>query len=560
MLAVVHGLEKFHTYVFGKPLTVYSDHKPLENIMLKQLSLAPPRLQRMLLRIQPYVVTIKYRPGKDMVYADYLSRVQPSAGPSIELEQAIHMVQISAGQLEKLRLASQQDAELCVLQGQVINGWPTQAKSVPKTIRSYWSLKDYLSVEDGLLYNGHRLIIPVAYREEYLDRIHASHQGVTKSQLRAKDSIYWPNMMSDIEKKIGDCVICLQNAKSSKKEPMLSHELPSQPWEILSSDLFELEGHSYILLVDHYSKMPFVRGLKTTTCSEIVKFCKDMFAIHGIPKRLYSDNGPQYSAVEFRNFSVAWDFEHITSSPYYPQSNGFAERFVGIVKSVLKKTKQSGSDPQMALLCLRSTPIDNRTPSPAELLYGRRIRSNLPVKGDCKLFLFEDKENFVNKSDKIAQYYNQSAGSELPELIPGMKVLVQKPNEQSWVPGTIKEKCIEPRSYLVKMSNGGDLRRNRRFIKELSSNASKNFIFNRDSMCNNNPDVSQPVSNLTDKSECKINSKPSIVTFKENADLTHVRNDVPVKEAFSPRKSSRNVNKPCRLIEQCEVVVKCCAN
>ena len=96
---------------------------------------------------------------------------------------------------------------------------------------------------------------------------------------------------------------------------------------------------------------------------------------------------------------MTWDFEHLTSSPHYPQSNGFAERMVGVVKSVLKKAKQSGNDPQMSLLCLRSTPIDARTPSPAELLYGRRIRSNLPVKNDCKLSLFVDKECFVNKSE-----------------------------------------------------------------------------------------------------------------------------------------------------------------
>ena len=205
------------------------------------------------------------------------------------------------------------------------------------------------------------MIIPEAYRKKYLDRVHSGHLGVTKSQLRAKECIYWSNMMSDIEKHVNDCVICLQNSKSNKKEPMLSHDLPSQPWEILSSDLFDLDGHSYFLVVDHYSKMPFVRGLESTTCREVIKFIKDMFAIHGVPKRLYSDNGPPYSAVEFRNFAMTWDFEHITSSPHYPQSNGIAKRMVGVVKSVLKKAKQSGSDPQMSLLCLCSTPIDCRT-------------------------------------------------------------------------------------------------------------------------------------------------------------------------------------------------------
>ena len=74
-----------------------------------------------------------------------------------------------------------------------------------------------MSVEDGLVYSGQRLIIPEVYRKEYLDRVHAGHQGITKSQLRAKDSIYWPNMMADIERTVGDCAICLQNAKSTRK-------------------------------------------------------------------------------------------------------------------------------------------------------------------------------------------------------------------------------------------------------------------------------------------------------------------------------------------------------
>ena len=148
-------------------MVVYSDHKPLENIILKPLSKAPPRLQRMLLRIQPYDVEIKYRPGKNMVYTDYLSCVQPSVDVSTELEQAIHMIQISVGQLEKLSFASQHDSELSVLRQQIINGWPDQSKLIPKIIRPYWSMKDYLSVENGLVYSGHRVVIPEAFRKEY---------------------------------------------------------------------------------------------------------------------------------------------------------------------------------------------------------------------------------------------------------------------------------------------------------------------------------------------------------------------------------------------------------
>ena len=77
MLAVVVACEKFHSYLFGKRFMVESDHKPLEMIHLKNLTAAPPRLQRMLLRIQGYDFTIKYKPGTEMLLADPLSRLNP---------------------------------------------------------------------------------------------------------------------------------------------------------------------------------------------------------------------------------------------------------------------------------------------------------------------------------------------------------------------------------------------------------------------------------------------------------------------------------------------------
>ncbi len=103
MLAVVFGCERFHTYIFGKEVKIQSDHKPLENIQLKNISQAPPRLQRMLLRIQPYQCTIEYKPGKDMIFADYLSRSKPSSGENIELDRTVHGV--TMGEEMKKRIA-----------------------------------------------------------------------------------------------------------------------------------------------------------------------------------------------------------------------------------------------------------------------------------------------------------------------------------------------------------------------------------------------------------------------------------------------------------------------
>ena len=103
------------------------------------------------------------------------------------------------------------------------------------------------------------------------------------------------------------------------------------------------------------------------------------FKEHGIPSKLVTDNGSQYISAAFQEFSQNYGFTHVTSSPLYPQSDGFSERTVQTVKDLLHKCKESGQDPHLAMLCLRSTPISHDLPSPAELLDGRVYQTNLPA-------------------------------------------------------------------------------------------------------------------------------------------------------------------------------------
>lgn len=119
--------------------------------------------------------------------------------------------------------------------------------------------------------------------------------------------------------------------------------------------------------------MPFVSLLKTETSTETIRFLKEVFTVHCVPKRLFSDNGPQYASREFKEFARTWEFEHRTSSPRCAQSNRFIDITVGCIKTILAKSAESGTDPFLALLCLRATPIDMQTPGPAKLLFGRRV-------------------------------------------------------------------------------------------------------------------------------------------------------------------------------------------
>ena len=524
MLSVVFALEHFHCFIYGKAVTVLSDHKPLESIHLKQLSQAPPRLQRMLLRIQPYDVTIRYKPGKELIFADYLSRIQPSPGPEVQLEHTIHLIQISQRQLERVKQATDEDCELSVLREQVVNGWPESVKVLPKAIRHYYSIKDFLCVEDGVIYFGERLLVPSSMKIEYLKRIHEGHLGISKCQARARECLYWNGMMKDIAEHIGDCRECLLNARAYPNEPMLPYPTPSLPWQHISSDLFELDGEKYVLVADSFSKMPFVKHLsQNTTSRAVINFLEELFSVHGQCQVLHSDNGPQYSSVEFKRFVEEWDIVHITSSPRYAQSNGFIEKMVGVVKNIIKKAKMSKSNIHKALLAYRACPLSNGMKSPAELLFRRKISNSLPVKLIATPDLIDHYSKLQEVSEKSKLNYDSHSRSELSELLPGMKVLVQ--DGKTWFPATIKCKNPEPRSYTVVTPNGHEIRRNRKFLKELSKNASQQFSFQ-----------SQPVDFETD-SPVIVPENPT--SPKSTDEHKNVMYSIPANEPIVPNTSVR---------------------
>ena len=110
---------------------------------------------------------------------------------------------------------------------------------------------------------------------------------------------------------------------------------------------------------------------------QVIKVMKDVFARHGIPTEVVSDNGSQYKSQLFKNFAKEWDFHHDPSSPRFPQSNGLAEASVKTVKSMMKKCLATGKDIHQGLLSIRNTPLACGA-SPSELLMNRQLNDNLP--------------------------------------------------------------------------------------------------------------------------------------------------------------------------------------
>ena len=157
-------------------------------------------------------------------------------------------------------------------------------------------------------------------------------------------------------------------------EPLIPSPFPQQPWQRVGTDLFKWKKTDYLLVVDYYSRFIEIAKLTSTTAVGVISHLKSIFAHHGIPEVVVSDNGPQYSSAVFEKFSKEYEFDHVTSSPKYPQANGEAERVVKTTKQLLEKN----SNPYLALLAYRSTPLENGY-SPSELLMGRKLRTTLPI-------------------------------------------------------------------------------------------------------------------------------------------------------------------------------------
>ena len=488
LLAVVWAVKKCHLFLTGTQFEVHTDHRPLIPIMnsytLDQVE--NPRIQRLLLKLRAYQLRAVWRKGTDNVVADALSR-NPVWNPSQEDElgetsRTDTSYSIRAclrtdadGQIADLRhhellTAAKADEDYQAVIQAIQNGFPRRYRQAHLALLPYWNIRTHLSVDNGLILKGQRVVVPAALRAQVLTDLHAAHQGITRTKSRARQVVYWPNITKDIEAVVRSCPACRKSQASLPKEAPMNNRQPTLPFENTSADLCSCQGFDFLIYVDRLTGWPCIsRTGRTTSSHNVIVSLRRWFSDVGVPSVLCTDGGPQFASQKFRDFCRRWKIRHIMSSPYYPQSNGHAEAAVKAMKHLLLKTTTNGNMDtdsfQRGLLEWRNTP-DESGLSPAQRLFGKPLSS----------FVLAHRSGFAEEWHLKADQRDRTprpASSESPtrsttghsRLQMGTHVDIQDPRTKMWSTHGVIVAIGNHRDYYVKLPSGRVYWRNRRFLR-----------------------------------------------------------------------------------------------
>ena len=226
--------ERFADYLIGLEFHIETDHNPLVPLLSsRNLEDLPARVQRFRMRMMRFTYSISHVPGKSLYTADTLSRVplvrplnreeeKLEADVQAYVDSIVKYLTATEDRLEDFRSQQQQDEITRQLMTYCSDGWPEKSQ-LPGPVKVCWPERSDLTVQQGLLMKGNRLVIPLTMRIDVLERLHDAHQGITKCRERAKASLCWPGLSHQLEEVVKQCPIIIKERVNSA-EPVIQFE------------------------------------------------------------------------------------------------------------------------------------------------------------------------------------------------------------------------------------------------------------------------------------------------------------------------------------------------
>ena len=310
------------------------------------------------------------------------------------------------------------------------------------------------SVQADCVLWGNQILVPPAGQSRVLDVLHDGHPGICRMKELARSFVWWPGLDDDIQTKVQSCTQCQINQRSPTPQPLHPWEWPEHPWSRIHVDYAGPIRNRYLLVViDSYSKWLDVAVVPSANSTNTIQSLQNIFATHGLPQVLVSDNGAPFVSAEFKEFMLKNGIRHTTTPPYHPKSNGQVERAVQTVKRALKKSSTDSLDTQLSrfLFKYRITPHATTGIPPSELLMNRHIRSHLDLlHPDLPAHVQQKREQQKDHHDQHSYFRHFEEGE---------KVYVKDfPEGKTWLPGTISKKDGKV-TYHVLLEDGRIVRR-----------------------------------------------------------------------------------------------------
>ncbi|XP_055910510.1 uncharacterized protein K02A2.6-like [Eupeodes corollae] len=240
--------------------------------------------------------------------------------------------------------------------------------------------KTELSTHKGCILWGSRVVVPPTYQNQILKLLHGYHPGINLMKAYSRSYVWWPNLDKQIELEVKRCDQCQTNKGNPPAAPRQFIKPPEDPWNTLHIDFAgPFQGCTFLVIVDHMSKWLEVKIVRNLSSTEVKNKLRQVFGIHGQPKRIISDNGTAFVSAKMQQFYTLNGIKFNLTAPYHPSSNEQAERMAQYLKTSLKTMSEGDMQTklQRVLFKQHTTPNTTTGKTPAELLMGRRFRTAL---------------------------------------------------------------------------------------------------------------------------------------------------------------------------------------
>ena len=466
---ITFGVKKFNQFFYGRKFTTKTDHKPLEGFFNEQKGVpqkAAQRAQRWAFTLAAYEYRIAYKAGETNANADALSRLPlsempeyvPIPGETVLLLEQLEHTPVNS---RHIREWTRRDPVLSSVYQFTPNGWPNYTPDAE--LHPYLSRKAELTIEDGCVLWGNRVIVSPQGRPRVIAELHEAHPGISGVRALARGYVWWSNVDSKLQKAVKSCSQCQLHQKAPKEAPLHPWQWPGQTWSRLLIDYAgPYKGHMYLVVIDAYSKWIDVHMKKSTTSAATIEKLREIFATHGVPENIVSDNGLNFTSAEFEDFLAKNGIKHTKVSPYQPASNGQAERAVRVFKEGIEKMEGGNMQNKLSrfLLKYRATPHSTTGVTPAQLLMKKKIRTRL----DLLLPNIASQVRLKQGYQKHAHDYHAKE-RDLDANAPVFLRDFSSSSPKSWQKGTIVH-TSGPVSALIELPDGRVARRHQDHLRK----------------------------------------------------------------------------------------------